>query len=96
MSFRRNVLLAVVCVTPLGCSLFGGGQSSPGGSPLHHGLMKKLTAADSDGNGQLSRDEVQRSVPRLMKHFDEIDTNHDGQLSPDELRAYFRARWHLH
>ncbi|VVE90169.1 EF-hand domain-containing protein [Pandoraea bronchicola] len=47
-------------------------------------------AADKDGDGYLSRDEVAAAEPFLHQHFDEIDVNRDGKLSPAEIRAYFR------
>jgi len=46
--------------------------------------------ADTDGDGMLSRAEVERGLPRLAKSFDAIDTNHDGRLSAEELRAWRR------
>jgi len=52
-----------------------------------HEMMEKLRAADTNGDGLISRDEA-KALPMIAKHFDEIDTNHDGQLSPDELRAF--------
>ncbi|VVE39454.1 calcium-binding EF-hand [Pandoraea horticolens] len=54
---------------------------------------RALAAADKDGDGYLSRDEVATAEPFLYQHFDEIDVNHDGKLSPAEIRAYFR-RYH--
>jgi hypothetical protein len=52
-----------------------------------HGPMARLKAADTNGDGLISKAEAQASLPRLYKHFDEIDTNHDGQVSPEELKA---------
>jgi Ca2+-binding EF-hand superfamily protein len=59
----------------------GGGMRSP----------EQFRSADTDGNGMLSRAEVQRAVPRLVQHFDAIDVNRDGQISPEEIRAFRRA-----
>jgi Ca2+-binding EF-hand superfamily protein len=47
--------------------------------------------ADADGNGALSRAEVEKSIPRLAPKFDQIDTNKDGQLSRAELHAWKKA-----
>ncbi len=52
--------------------------------------------ADADGNGTLSRAEVEKSLPRLAKKFDKIDTNKDGQLSSEELKAAMKAHKHAH
>jgi Ca2+-binding EF-hand superfamily protein len=63
----------------------------PQGQHRHEKMMEKLHAADTNGDGLISRQEA-AALPMLAKHFDEIDTNHDGQLSKDELKAYFKAK----
>ena len=45
----------------------------------------KLKAIDTNGDGRLSRAEVDAKAPRLAKNFDAIDTNKDGYLSQEEL-----------
>lgn len=52
----------------------------------------KFKAADKNGDGALTKDEVQASMPRLAKSFDQIDANHDGKITEDEIRAYMKAR----
>jgi len=52
--------------------------------------------ADADGNGTLSRAEVEKSMPRLAEKFDQIDTNKDGQLSRDEMKAWKKTHKHAH
>jgi Ca2+-binding EF-hand superfamily protein len=48
---------------------------------------ERFKAADQDGNGTLSKEEVSASMPRLADQFDALDVNKDGQLSQVELRA---------
>ena len=43
----------------------------------------KLKAADKNGDGALTKDEVQAGMPRLAKNFDQIDANHDGKVTED-------------
>lgn len=50
-------------------------------------VQQRLKAADANGDGLISRNEADASLPRIAKRFDALDSNHDGQLSPDELRA---------
>jgi len=55
------------------------------------GGMARLKAADTNGDGLISRAEAQAALPRLAKHFDQIDTDRDGQISPEELKAAHQA-----
>jgi len=43
--------------------------------------------ADSDGNGTLSRAEIEQSMLMLAHNFDEIDTNEDGRYHSRNLRS---------
>ena len=64
----------------------------PQGHPHRHGqMMEKLRAADTNGDGLISRQEA-AALPHLAQQFDAIDADHDGQLSKDELKAFFKAR----
>jgi len=58
----------------------------------HRGaFMERLKAADTDGNGMLSKQEA-ASLPHIAQNFDAIDANHDGQVTLDELHAFMKAR----
>jgi hypothetical protein len=46
-----------------------------------------LKAADSNGDGKLSREEYPQ--PRI---FDAVDNDKDGFATPEEVRAYFQNR----
>jgi len=61
------------------------------GGHARHGMAGRLRAADTNGDGMLSRDEA-AALPRLAKHFDAIDADHDGQLTREELRAFARQK----
>ena len=70
-------------------------QSSPAGErPMHHDMMERLKAADTDKDGFISKAEAEKSLPFLAKHFDQIDTNKDGKISPDELKAMAEKMHH--
>ena len=64
-----------------------GGAAMAVAAPEGHDHMSRLKAADTNGDGLISKAEAQAALPRLAKHFDQVDTNHDGQVSPDELKA---------
>lgn len=53
---------------------------------------QEFKAADTDGDGRLSKAEVAASkMPGLAAHFDKLDRNGDGQLSKEELQAGYKA-----
>jgi Ca2+-binding EF-hand superfamily protein len=61
-----------------------------------HGQMaERLKAADTNGDGLISRAEA-AALPRIAKHFDEIDANKDGQVSKEELRAFHEQKQAAH
>ena len=82
--FKRTLIAALFLVPALGFA--ADNATAPKGE--RGSYFKK---ADSDGNGTLSRAEVEKSVPRLVKTFDQIDTDKDGQLSRGELHAWKKA-----
>jgi len=56
-----------------------------------HGEMREafdehFKAADANGDGQLSLDEVQANMPRLAERFSTLDQDKNGQLSKEELQ----------
>ena len=53
-----------------------------------HKMHERMKAADKDGDGKISREEANASLPRLAKHFDEIDANKDGFVTREEMKAF--------
>jgi Ca2+-binding EF-hand superfamily protein len=51
----------------------------------------RFAAADADGNGTLSRTEMQGALPRLAPEFGAIDRNRDGSVSREELTAHLQT-----
>ena len=82
---RPTLIAALILVPAIG---FAAENSAVTKTPRAAGYFKK---ADADGNGMLSRAEVQKAMPRLASKFDSIDTNKDGQLSRGELHAWTKA-----
>lgn len=79
---------ALVAALALGATATASLAQQP--APQKGAMMERLRAADTNGDGLISRAEA-AALPRLAEHFDALDANHDGQLSLDELRA---ARHH--
>ncbi len=62
-----------------------GGQGGPGGFMR---MFPVMSALDSDGNGEISPEEIKGAVAALKK----LDKNKDGKLTEDELRPNFGGR----
>ena len=77
------LILAALGLSAAASLVFADG---PGG---HHrgATMERLKAADTNGDGMISREEA-AALPMIAKNFDQIDANHDGQVTLDELRAF--------
>lgn len=59
-------------------------------------FAERFKAADTDGNGQLSKAEAEAGMPRLAKRFDEIDSAKTGQISPDQAKAWMTQQRQQH
>ena len=62
-----------------------GGQGGPGGFMR---MFPVMSALDSEGNGEISPEEIKGAVAALKK----LDKNKDGKLTEDELRPNFGGR----
>jgi hypothetical protein len=72
----------------------------PKGPPMERAPRVDLKAkfdadfrnADKDGNGTLSRAELEAWMPDAAREFNRIDTNRDGQVTREELQQYLQGR----
>lgn len=79
-SVGASVALAQTPVEPPAGGKGGKGERA-------HKMHERLKAADTDGDGKISRAEAV-ALPRMAKHFDEIDTNKDGFITKEEMKAW--------
>jgi Ca2+-binding EF-hand superfamily protein len=49
---------------------------------------ERWKAADTDGDGALSRAEAEASMPGIAKRFETFDANVDGKVSRDEMHNF--------
>ena len=74
----------------------GPGHGGRGGHGKRGDMLRHL---DTDGDGQLSRAEMQAMHARQMQGFDAADANRDGKLDANEMRVMretMRARMGEH
>src|SRR5450759_2614453 len=83
--FKRSLIAALSLIPAIG---FAADNTAGAKGPRAAGHFSK---ADTDGNGTLSRAEVEKAMPHLLGKFESIDTNKDGQLSRGEFYAWKKA-----
>ena len=54
-------------------------------SDMRQKMEERFEQADTNGDGQLSLDEVQAKLPRLADRFSTVDADKNGLLSKEEL-----------
>lgn len=58
------------------------------GKRFAEAMRQRFKNADTDHDGFLTRDEANKGVPMVARHFDEIDSKHTGKVSLDDVAAY--------
>ena len=80
-----------LAITALGIALVAGGQAAAaaheGPPPAHHGKMmgRMMEKIDTDGDGQVSRDEF---AAFHTDKFNKMDSNGDNSIDADERKAH--------
>jgi Ca2+-binding EF-hand superfamily protein len=89
---------SIIAITALGLAAAASTLAladGPFGGARHAGVIERLKAADTNGDGMLSREEA-AALPRLAERFDAIDANHDGLLTREEMHAWHQAQRGAH
>lgn len=55
-------------------------------------FMARLNAADRDGDGRWTREEIAAVAPRLAERFASVDADGDGGVDAGELEDFVRER----
>ena len=72
------------------CPAYGAGMGHGPGAGFGHragAMFERLKAADTNGDGVISREEAQAALPGLAANFDAIDANKDGNITYAEMQA---------
>ena len=89
-SIRQRLLIAALAAF-LPAAVFA--QADAGrAAQMQAELQKRFAAADTNADGQLTRDEAKGKMPMVYKHFDDIDAAHKGFVTLADIRAYAMAQ----
>lgn len=86
MKSLKTGLLVTLLAAAFAAPAFAGDDAAKGDRAQK--AHERLKAADKNGDGKISREEANASLPRLAKNFDAIDTNKDGFVTKEEMRAF--------
>ena len=92
MSRNKKPGFAALTLAAILILLGGCAQDGSRSEKMAAKAKERFSAADTNHDGKLSRDEAASGMPRIADHFDAIDTDGDGQLSPAEIIAYVKQR----
>ena len=59
-------------------------------------MLERLKAADTNGDGMISREEANAGLPQLARHFDRIDADKNGLITMQELDAAMKGLHQRH
>lgn len=80
----RKVMIVLLAMMPLAVSAQDAGQRA---ARFNEALEKRFAAADSNGDGQLTREEAAAGMPRVHRNFDAIDRERKGSVTLDQIRG---------
>jgi Ca2+-binding EF-hand superfamily protein len=83
--FKRSLIAALILLPAIG---YAADNTAGAKAPRRAG---HFSMADTNGDGKLSRAEVEKAMPQLSSRFDSIDADKDGQLSRGEFDAWKKA-----
>lgn len=68
------------------------GQAGDRAAAAEARLEQRFAAADTNGDGRLTREEAQSGMPRVFRRFEAIDGEGKGYVTLDDIRAALLAR----
>ena len=53
---------------------------------------QRFEAANTTGDGHLTKDQAKGHLTAVYRHFDAIDKDHKGYVTQDDIKAYYAAQ----
>ncbi|MGH8506866.1 MAG: hypothetical protein ACRETM_13040 [Stenotrophobium sp.] len=91
-SCRRGLALALLLPVLLAGCASHRHREHAGEIYSRQALLARFKQVDSNGDEQLTRDEMTRGMPELAAHFDDIDLDHNQLVNFAELWSYMQLR----
>lgn len=80
----RKLMPVLLAMMPLAVSAQDAGQRA---ARFNEVLEQRFAAADSNGDGQLTREEAAAGMPKVYRNFDAIDRERRGTVTLDQIRS---------
>ena len=87
-STTLGAALVLLCAAGFTATVSAQGTNSSREDKLRADLQKRFTAADTNADGRLSRDEAKAGMPRVFRSFDAIDEAKTGSITLEQILAY--------
>lgn len=89
---RIGLALALALASAVATGAFAQQADAGRGRQMAVELQERFTAADSNGDGKLTKDEAKNGMPFVYKHYDEIDTAKTGAITMRDIAAFAAAQ----
>lgn len=87
MTMRSGAVRALLAAASVGAVLLPSVPALAQDVSAENQFRERFRRLDTDGDGQLSREQVGRGFPALSARFGELDVNQDERLSLKEIEA---------
>lgn len=91
-AFAATLVLALPSMLPSAFAQDAAGDRAARAQQMAGEMQKRFAAADTNGDGKLTKDEAKGKMPFVYKHFDEIDTAHSGAVTLADIAAFAKAK----
>jgi len=85
----RTLVVASALLLTTGSAI---SQTKPLDPKVAAEIDQKAKAADKNGDGKLTKAELEAGMPRIAKGFDMMDSDKKGYVTVDQIKTFAAAR----